>query len=134
MSEKTLHKGLMRPLLKLLHDEEGYGKDEYEMRREIINRITGDECAKVLIFGCGNIGYETYVWLKCNRIKPVAFIDNDKRLWDKSIDSIPVINPNTLNEEMKKNIFLVANEKYAKQISKQLVDTGVNKGNIYAVR
>src|SRR5205085_4889 len=54
------------------------------------DRIAGPYSDKVLIFGTGYLGKLALSGLRNAGVEPVAFCDNNSRLWDSEIAGIPV--------------------------------------------
>ena len=85
---------------------------------------------RYIIFGCGQFGYEAYKYLRKNEYFVCSFMDNNEAFWGTLINNIPVIRPDEA-KYMKKNCFIVANEKYCDDITNQLLRYGVEKNRIY---
>lgn len=71
-----------------------------ETRAEAIERerTTFDEAVapfgeRLVLFGAGKLGRKTVVGLRQIGREPLAFIDNDQRLWNKRVDGVPVLAP-----------------------------------------
>jgi FkbM family methyltransferase len=64
-----------------------------EREAAIIERL-GDLRAKgIVLFGAGNLGRRTLSVLRTAGIEPIAFVDNNDSLWDKTLEGIPVLSP-----------------------------------------
>ena len=76
-----------------------------------------DDDKKIVVFGCGNYGKEVTKLLGLYNKNIWAYTDNNADLWGKKIDGIAIVQPNNINDNAK---FIVANEKYADRIIKQI--------------
>lgn len=76
-----------------------------------------DDDKKIVVFGCGNYGKEVTKLLGLYNKKIWAYTDNNADLWGKKIDGIAIVQPNNIEDNAK---FIVANEKYADRIIKQI--------------
>ena len=47
----------------------------------------------IVLFGAGRIGRKTLIGLRKASIEPIAFVDNDARLWNTSVDGVKVLSP-----------------------------------------
>jgi len=47
----------------------------------------------LVIFGAGNLGRKILAGLRAHGIKPLAFTDNNKQLWDTTVDGLIVLSP-----------------------------------------
>ncbi len=45
------------------------------------------------MFGAGHVGRKTLTGLRKAGIEPLAFIDNDARLWNTSVEGVEVLSP-----------------------------------------
>jgi FkbM family methyltransferase len=60
---------------------------------EIACRVTSPDAPPVILFGAGGLGRRVRAALASAGAPPVAFTDNDRRLWDTSVDGVAVISP-----------------------------------------
>lgn len=74
----------------------------------------------IVIFGCGNYGCDAYRLLNRNGFKVTAFMDNNSKLWGKNVDGIKIVDPIAAREYGHETRYIIANEKYADEIEKQL--------------
>ena len=61
-------------------------------------RTTFDELAgpfgkSLVLFGAGGIGRKTLAGLRKLGIEPLAFADNNPKLWDRPLNGVPVMSP-----------------------------------------
>lgn len=47
----------------------------------------------IVLFGAGNLGRNTLKQLRALGIEPLAFTDNNARLWDTQVNDVPVLSP-----------------------------------------
>jgi len=86
---------------------------------------------KVIVFGCGKGGYNTYKYYS-NKYHIVAFTDNNKELYGTMINNIKVINPNQISN-FNYDMILIASM-YKESILKQLInELDISKNNIELV-
>jgi FkbM family methyltransferase len=62
---------------------------------------------RVVIFGAGRLGRKTLQNLYGTDLEPVAFADNDPRLWGKIADGRPVVSPQVAAEEFSNDATFV---------------------------
>ena len=58
-------------------------------------------------------------------------MDNNKALWNKHIDDLPVYSPNCANDLQSNTVYLIANEKYSNSIRQQLNDLGISDNLLF---
>lgn len=84
---------------------------------------------KVIIFGAGNYYQKRKEQLRSfSNIEIIAFADNNEDLWDKRIDHIIVISPDSLKTQLYDIILIMSI--YSCQIFKQLLSLGVDECKI----
>lgn len=133
--EDTVGRTLWRKLVELLEDDRAYLIKENSYRTRFLEKImTQKNCFPVVIFGCGNIGYEAYRWLDKAKSSICCFMDNDSSLWGSSLNGIEVKNPDAVKELSEDAYFLIANENHALEIKTQLESLGVQPERIYLYR
>ncbi len=47
----------------------------------------------IVLFGAGHVGRKTLAGLRKVGIEPIAFVDNDERLWSTSVEGVEVLSP-----------------------------------------
>ena len=104
--------------------------------REAYRRLVGNAAAKerIIIFGAGSAGVQlVQLCLAGSRYSPVAFVDEDKALWNKNITGLPVLSPQNLPSMVKahnvKTITLAlpsASDQTRLRIVKMLSDVAVD--------
>ena len=116
---------------------EGYaflGKKR-EQRNRFLNTVrTEENRIPVVIFGCGNIGYEAYRWAQKEALFVIGFMDNDRALQGSRLNGIPVFPPQEVSQLPADTHYMIANEKSAGQIQAQLCAFGVSEERIYQYR
>ena len=92
--------------------------------------LDSNKNSQVVVFGCGNYGYEAHVFLrKINRVN-VGFADNNEELWGKTLNGVTIIDPNKICELYYDPIIIVANALHYEEIETQLLKLGVPKERI----
>lgn len=73
---------------------------------------------EVAIFGAGEWGRMAYYYYS-RSCEIVCYLDNDKSIWDKSLNNIPICTPDILKE--KKYAVIIANKQFEDAIKQQLL-------------
>lgn len=120
ISESCLD-GLFRETYRYLRiSVNAYLEYRRERRRELITFL--DECKGIIIFGCGNIGRSALSYLKKRNSNIIGFMDNNAKLWGKRIGGFEVLDPSNIESLSNDVGYVIANEKYAEDIIKQIVN------------
>ena len=61
----------------------------------------------------------------------MALSDNNKKLWNKQLDGIKVVEPSLINTINFDKILILVGRGYGNLIKKQLIEYGIEKGNIW---
>jgi len=61
-------------------------------RREL-DSLLDESGGRVVLFGAGSLGQQTLRCLRASGIEPLAFSDNNPRIWDTQIDGVQVLRP-----------------------------------------
>lgn len=69
-------------------------------QRETLGQIIGGEQAPFVLFGAGGLGRRVLPVLRAAGMQPLAFIDNNPKLWGSWIDGVEVLGPAQLAERM----------------------------------
>jgi FkbM family methyltransferase len=56
-------------------------------------RLAGDRSKSLVLFGAGNLGRKVLTGLRRLHIEPLAFSDNNQKLWGTQVEGIPVLSP-----------------------------------------
>lgn len=56
-------------------------------------RLAGAAGGSIVLFGAGGLGRRCLAGLRRHGIEPLAFADNNARLWGSAIDGVPVLSP-----------------------------------------
>lgn len=126
LCEEKIQKYVWNTLQYLLKSVNEFINKTFIREKNIENLLKNRNEYKIIIFGCGNIGYETFRWLKQNDYNVFAFMDNNPELWGSVLNGCPILNPKAANEIVDGK-FIIANEVYGKNIEKQLRDMGVKE-------
>ena len=114
----------------IVDNKEKYFMEKNFRKQKIIVAAKDLSVKGVIVFGCGNYGYDAYKWLKKNKITIIGFMDNNQTLWDTKIDDCKVYSPNDMSQ-LSNVLYLVANEKYVYEIKEQLLKLGVLEEYIF---
>lgn len=83
----------------------------------------------IIIFCANGLGELVLNSLDDEKVKVIAFSDNDEAKWGKAWEKIPIISPDTISK-MEYDYIIIAYASYAKEISNQLLNLGVSKEKI----
>jgi len=61
--------------------------------RSAFDLLAGPSKDRIVLFGAGNLGRKTLAGLRQVGIEPVAFTDNNARLWNTHVNGMPVLSP-----------------------------------------
>jgi len=61
--------------------------------RSAYDLMAGTEKDRIVLFGVGRLGRKTLSGLRKAGIEPIAFMDNNARLWNTSVDGLEVLSP-----------------------------------------
>jgi FkbM family methyltransferase len=64
-----------------------------ERELEVVRRVTGPNAPPLILFGAGSLGRRMHAALGAVGARPLAFADNDRRLWGARVDGTAVIAP-----------------------------------------
>ena len=64
-----------------------------EREAAAIKALDDPAATGIVLFGAGSLGQHTLSGLREMGIEPLCFVDNNKSLWGKSLDGIPVLSP-----------------------------------------
>ncbi len=81
---------------------------------------------KIIVFGAGNRGRETTVFLLEHGIAPFCIFDNASNLWGSGIEGIKIAKPALVSDAT----VVIAIDRYYKEIHDQLVELGYQKDKI----
>lgn len=84
----------------------------------------------IVLFGAGELGKELLLVLKRNNVYPQCFCDNDSSKSGSQYCNIPVISFDELKKSHKKSFIIIASQKYLSQITKQLIENGVDEDRV----
>jgi FkbM family methyltransferase len=79
-----------------------------ERERNTLDQLL-DSCGRrVVLFGAGNLGRRALASLRSIGVEPLAFADNNSKLWDTAVDRVTVLSPEVAAERFgSKALFLV---------------------------
>lgn len=61
--------------------------------RKTFAQLAGDANAPLVLFGAGGLGRQCLEAVRRHHIEPVAFADNNPRLWGSDISGVPILSP-----------------------------------------
>lgn len=89
----------------------------------------------IVIFGVGKTYdlHKNFFWENNDRIKIVAFIDNNADVHEKILDGIPIYAPEKINEIDCDGILILSN-KFGVEMTEQLLAAGIPQGRIWNLK
>ncbi len=132
IAKNDMQKSIWDSLVALLESEDSLRdlQRKEDAVSELSRKIEGRKETKVLVFGCGNYGFDAYKNIQSQQIEIAAFVDNNCELWGNELDGIKIVSPSNI-PTFGENIFIVvANELHHQEIKKQLLELGVKEGSI----
>lgn len=129
LCEEKIQKYVWNTLQYLLKSVNEFINKTFIREKNIENLLKNRNEYKIIIFGCGNIGYETFRWIKQNDYNVFAFMDNNPELWGSILNGCPILNPKAANEIVDGK-FIIANEVYGDSIKQQLLNMNIRHENI----
>lgn len=118
ISEADLPYGLIKAYYHLIDSVDSfilYRRNRYE---ELLGFLKDNNV--LVIFGCGSYGKEALHLVTSLGCKVYCFMDNSEKLWGESINNIKILASTHITELPQNTSFIVANEKYADDIEKQI--------------
>lgn len=130
INEKRTNSFVWSRIFPLPDSMEAVYENEAKKTEEIKDKLGPSESVTVIIFGCGNFGYNAKKWLLKNQYRIIGYSDNNEKLWGSSLDGLPILKPDTLEINNNNYKILIANERHSEEIKRQLMDYGVKECNI----
>jgi glycosyltransferase involved in cell wall biosynthesis len=131
INESILKNNIWKQLLLIINNKDLYFEEKNRKKQIFLEKASRNNSKGIIIFGCGNYGYDAYKWIKKNGLRVIGFMDNNSDLWNSKIDDLPVYSPQNVMELFSHSLFVIANEKYADDIKEQLLKTGISKKAIF---
>jgi len=79
-----------------------------ERERNTLDQLLAASNHRVVLFGAGNLGRQTLTCLRGIGVDPLAFSDNNAKIWNTSIENVPVFSPSEAAERFGRDaLFLV---------------------------
>jgi len=78
-----------------------------------------------ILFGAGHLGKLTLTRLRKAGIEPVAFADNNRNIWNTSIDGLPVMSPQEAASQHAQNAIFVITVYTSQPVWEQLTSMGL---------
>lgn len=127
ISSFNMDKHMWKTLSSVLASVDGYEIYLKERERDLVSHIGNPGDNQVVIFCCGNYGFNTYKYLVKRGYNIVAFTDNNSSVWGKSLCDVPIKSPKEILKDFLDVRYVIANEKYYDEIKQQLLNEGVDK-------
>lgn len=104
-------------------------KEREKIFLEILRRT--EDRQQLIIFGCGQRGWNVLKFLEPVGDKIACCTDNAKVYWNTEWNGMWVLPPTEAMKKYPEAIYLIASKYYAKEIQEQLLDFGIVRNNIY---
>lgn len=109
-------------VLKRIHSE---SPDAVRGReRDTFAKFAGKNEDRLILFGAGALGRLVLQGLQQAGIKPIAFADNNERLWHTEIGGVPVVPPSTLSDRYRDSACIVVTVYNGSPVRRQLKALG----------
>lgn len=96
-----------------------------EKMKSVLDVISRE--GEIVIFGSGDMGRIVSLYLKKTRKKIVALADNNKELWGKLQDGLPVMGLEAARERYPKAFYVIANGKHWEEMREQLLQLSIDE-------
>jgi FkbM family methyltransferase len=98
-----------------------------ERVEKAFDRVAFPYQESIVLFGCGYLGKWTLPRLRHAGIEPLAFCDNDSRLWGSDVSSVPVLSPHQAVSTYRDSAVFVATIYNSAAVRNQLEQMGVTR-------
>jgi len=105
--------------------EEVLGKEPsslIEAQKTAFEKLTAQTAERFVLFGAGRLGQITLAGLRKAGIEPLAFADNNRRIWDTRIEGLQVFSPRLAAEQFGKTAVFIITIYTSAPVWKQLTD------------
>jgi len=89
------------------------------------SQLTSETGERYVLFGAGRLGQITLAGLQKAGIKPLAFADNNSKLWDTHVSGLRVLSPNDAADQFGANAIFVITVYTSAPLWKQLNGMGL---------
>lgn len=131
ISSSNMEKCLWENVSLILSSDGEYQKVINDRGKSLVSHIGQPGENNIVIFCCGNYGFNAYKYLTKKGYEISAFTDNNTEIWGKSLLGVPIKSPKEVLCTKSYVRYVVANEKYYAEIKQQIIDAGINKDFIY---
>lgn len=95
--------------------------------RNAFDKIAGEFSQKLVLFGAAQLGKIVLDGLRRSGIEPVAFADNNQKLWGKEVAGVPVLSPSEAAEKHSEAACFVVTAFQGSAIRRQLTSLGCQR-------
>lgn len=127
ISKSNIDENMWEALYNTIFLQEGYKLYLKKKEATMVSCVGAPGENKIVIFSCGNYGFNAYKYLSKKGYNIVAFTDNNSALWHKNLCGVPIKAPKEIFDDYKNVRYVIANEKYYDEIKQQLLNEGVDK-------
>src|SRR5687767_12164045 len=94
-------------------------------QKAALEQLTIETDRRYVLFGAGRLGQTTLAGLRKAGIEPVAFADNNPRLWNTTVNGIKVFSPQGAAHQFKNRAVFVITVYTSQPVWQQLAGLGV---------
>ena len=76
-------------------------------KKTVFKKLTAESGERYVLFGSGRLGQITLAGLLKAGVKPLAFADNNSKLWDSKVNGLKVLSPESAAEQFGSNAIFV---------------------------
>ena len=94
-------------------------------QKAAFKKLTADNGERYVLFGAGRLGQITLAGLLKAGVEPLAFADNNSKLWGTKVDGLQVFSPHAAAEQFGANAIFVITVYTSAPVWKQLIGMGL---------
>jgi len=94
-------------------------------QKEAFKQLTAKTGERYVLFGSGRLGQITLAGLLKAGVKPLAFADNNSKLWDSKVNGLKVLSPESAAEQFGSNAIFVITVYTSAPVWEQLNSMGL---------
>ena len=104
-----------------------------KVQRAKFEKLTAHTAERFVLFGAGRLGLFTLAGLRRAGIEPLAFADNDPKLWNSKIEGLKVFSPRSAAEQFSENAVFIITVYTSTPVWKQLTVMGLKVASFAAL-
>jgi FkbM family methyltransferase len=88
------------------------------------DKFAAENAGRLILFGAAHLGKQVFQALKKAGVQPIAFADNNKRLWDTEVEGVPVLSPSIASDRYRDSTCMVVTIYNGSTVRRQLKELG----------